>query len=144
MYEVFGPMDTEELNACAKGLREEGDDDRIRLLAKENGIPEFFAEGYIESGEEFADPLTAAMGKLDVEAAEYKNNQIPVEPILDFLKAECVNEDFARCVRHRTKSVKECMEKIEDSCKKIQKDTGKHYIADMVVFGWAKDYFKEA
>lgn len=102
MYEVFGPMDTEELNACAKGLREEGDDDRIRLLAKENGIPEFFAEGYIESGEEFADPLTAAMGKLDVEAAEYKNNQIPVEPILDFLKAECVNEDFARCVRHRT------------------------------------------
>lgn len=144
MYEVFGPMDTEELNACAKGLREEGDDDRIRLLAKENGIPEFFAEGYIESGEEFADPLTAAMGKLDVEAAEYKNNQIPVEPILDFLKAECVNEDFARCVRHRTKSVKECMEKIEDSCKKIQKDTGKHYAADMVVFGWAKDYFKEA
>ena len=31
MYEVFGPMDTEELNACAKGLREEGDDDRIRV-----------------------------------------------------------------------------------------------------------------
>lgn len=41
MYKVFGQMDTEELNACAKGLREEGDNDRIRLLAKENGIPEF-------------------------------------------------------------------------------------------------------
>ena len=79
-----------------------------------------------------------------MEAAEYKNNQIPVEPILDFLKAECVNEDFARRVRHRTKSVEECMTRIEDNCKKIQKDTGKHYVADMVVFGWAKDYFKEA
>ena len=107
-------MDTEELNACAKGLREEGDYDRIRLLARENGIPEFFAETYIESGEEFTDPMTAAMGKLDIEAAEYKNNQIPVEP------------------------------KIEDNCKTIQKDTGKHYAADMTVFNWAKDYFKEA
>ena len=102
MYKVFGKMDTEELNACAKGLREEGDNDRIRLLAKENGIPEFFADMYIETGEEFTDPMTAAMGKLDIEAAEYKNNQIPVEPIIDFLKAECTNEDFAVCVRHRT------------------------------------------
>ena len=144
MYKVFGQMDTEELNACAKGLREEGDNDRIRLLAKENGIPDFFADMFIETGEEFTDPMTAAMGKLDIEAAEYKNNQIPVEPIIDFLKAECTNEDFAMRVRHRTKSVQECMKKIEDNCKKIQKDTGKHYVADMVVFNWAKDYFKEA
>ncbi len=55
MYKVFGQMDTEELNACAKGLREEGDNDRIRLLAKENGIPDFFADMFIETGEEFTD-----------------------------------------------------------------------------------------
>lgn len=95
MYKVFGQMDTEELNACAKGLREEGDNDRIKLLAKENGIPDFFADMFIENGEEFTDPMTAAMGKLDIEAAGYKNNQIPVEPIIDFLKAECTNEEFA-------------------------------------------------
>lgn len=143
MYKVFGQMDTEELNACAKGLREEGDNDRIKLLAKENGIPDFFADMFIENGEEFIDPMTAAMGKLDIEAAGYKNNQIPVEPIIDFLKAECTKEDFAVRVRRRTKSVQECMKKIEDNCKKIQKDTGKHYVADMVVFNWAKDYFEE-
>ena len=88
--------------------------------------------------------MTAAMGKLDIEAAEYKNNQIPVEPIIDFLKAECTKEDFAVRVRRRTKSVQECMKKIEDNCEKIQKDTGKRYVADMVVFNWAKDYFEEA
>ena len=47
-------------------------------------------------------------------------------------------------VRRRTKSVQECMKKIEDNCEKIQKDTGKRYVADMVVFNWAKDYFEEA
>lgn len=146
MYDIFGNMDSiEEINACALGLLEEGDTERIKELAKENGIPEFFVQDMIEGrSKELTDNLNAAMGKLDVEAADYKNNQIPVEPILDYLKSQCTDEYFAVCVRRRTKSVKKCMELIEDNCKKIQKDTGKHYVADMTVFEWARDYFLEA
>lgn len=146
MYDIFGNMDSvEEINACASGLMQEGDTERVKELAKENGIPEFFSQDLIEGrSTELTDWMNAAMGKLDVEAEGYKNNQIPVEPILDYLKSQCVEEDFARCVRHRTKSISECMKKIEDNCKKIQKDTGKHYVADMTVFGWAREYFLEA
>lgn len=146
MYDIFGNMDSiEEINACALGLLQEGDTERIKELAKENGIPEFFAQDMIEGrSKELTDNLNAAMGKLDIEAAGYKNNQIPVEPILDYLKSQCTDERFAVCVRRRTKSVKNCMKLIEDNCKKIQKDTGKHYVADMTVFEWARDYFLEA
>ncbi len=108
MYDIFGNMDSiEEINACALGLLQEGDTERIKELAKENGIPEFFAQDMIEGrSKELTDNLNAAMGKLDIEAAGYKNNQIPVEPILDYLKSQCTDEHFAACVRRRTKSVK--------------------------------------
>ena len=146
MYDIFGNMDSiEEINACAAGLLQEGDGERILELAEENGIPEVFAQDLIEGrSTELTDCMNAAIGKLDIEAAGYKNNQIPVEPILDYLKSQCTDEHFAVCVRRRTKSVKKCMELIEDNCKKIQKDTGKHYVADMTVFEWARDYFLEA
>ena len=146
MYDIFGNMDSaEEMNACAAGLLQEGDTERIKELAKENGIPELFAQDLIEGrSEELVDYMNAAIGKLDIEAADYKNNQIPAEPILDYLKSQCIDERFAVSVRRRTKSVKACMTLIENNCKKIQKDTGKHYVADMTVFEWARDYFLEA
>lgn len=146
MYDIFGNMDSvEEMNACAQGLLQEGDTDRIKELVKENGIPEVFAQDLIEGhSTELTDYMNAAIGKLDIEAADYKNNQIPVEPILDYLKSQCIDEHFAACVRRRTRSVKDCMKLIEDNCRKIQRDTGKHYVADMTVFEWARDYFLEA
>ena len=71
MYDIFGNMDSiEEINACALGLLQEGDTERIKELAKENGIPEFFAQDMIEGrSKELTDNLNAAMGKLDIEAA---------------------------------------------------------------------------
>lgn len=146
MYDIFGNMDSiEEINACAAGLLQEGDGERILELAEENGIPEVFAQDLIEGrSTELTDCMNAAIGKLDIEAAGYKNNQIPVEPILDYLKSQCIDEHFAVCVRRRTRSVKNCMKLIEENCKKIQKDTGKHYVADMTVFEWARVYFLEA
>jgi len=35
------------------------------------------------------------------------------------------------------------MTRIENNCKKIQKDTGRHWVADLTVFHWARDYFLE-
>lgn len=145
MYEIFGNFDNyEEINACAAGLKAEGDTENLKKLAKENGIQEDFVELYMDGmTEELTDWMNAAMGKLDVEGAEYKNNQIPVEPILDYLRSLCTEEQFARSVRRRTKTIKECMKGIEEKCKKIQQDTGKHYVADLTVFHWARDYFLE-
>ena len=49
MYDIFGNMDSiEEINACAAGLLQEGDGERILELAEENGIPEVFAQDLIE------------------------------------------------------------------------------------------------
>lgn len=62
MYDIFGNMDSiEEINACALGLLEEGDTERIKELAKENGIPEFFTQDMIEGrSKELTDNMNAA------------------------------------------------------------------------------------
>lgn len=92
MYEIFGNFDSiEELNACAVGLAAEGDIENLKKLAEENGIQEFFVKQMAE-GQEFVGWMEAAMGKLDVEGKAYKNNQIPVEPVLDYLRSLCIEE----------------------------------------------------
>ena len=49
MYEIFGNFDSyEEINACAKGLKAEGDIENLKKLAKENGILEDFVELYMD------------------------------------------------------------------------------------------------
>lgn len=145
MYEIFGNFDSyEEINACAEGLKAEGDLENIKKLAKENGIPENLADAYISGAmEELTGWMDAAIGKLEVEGENYKNNQIPVEPVLDYLKSLCIEAQFAMAVRRRTKTIENCMKQIEENCKDIQRKTGKHYVADLTVFHWARDYFME-
>jgi hypothetical protein len=145
MFDIFGKFDSvEELNMCAAGLKAEGDTENLKTLAKENGIYKFQVEEYISglSGE-LTDLMNAALGRIDIEGAEYKNNQVPVQPIMDYLKSQCVEEAFATCALKKTKEISECMKKIENECKKIQKETGKNYVADMTVFNWAKEYYME-
>lgn len=145
MFDTFGNFDScEEINACAAGLMEEGDIEHIKLLANENGLNEFMTQAYIEGmADELTDWMNAAIGKLDVEAGEYKNNQIPVEPVTDYLKTLCIEQGFAKAVRSKKKTLKECMTRIENKCEEIQKNTGKHWVADMTVFHWARDYYLE-
>lgn len=145
MYDTFGNFDSyEEINTCAEGLFEENDLEHIKLLAAENGLNEYMTEMYIAGqSAELTDWMNAAMGKLEVEGEAYKNNQIPVEPIIDYLRTLCIEMQFAIAVRRKNKCIKECMELIENNCKKIQHDTGKHYVADLTVFHWARDYFLE-
>lgn len=146
MYEVFGIFDSvEEINTCATSLVEEGDINNLWILAKENGIPEALVEMYLEGSYqgELSDWMNAAFGRLDVEVAEYKNNQIPAEPVVDYLKAQCTEEEFARQVRKKDKSLKECLHQIEEKCKEIQRKENKNWVADMTLFGWARDYYLE-
>ena len=74
MFENFGEFNTfEEINELAENLFNEGDLESIKTLAKENGIPADMAKMYI-SGDLpcLCDAMTAAVGKLDVEARELK------------------------------------------------------------------------
>ena len=80
MFDSFGIMTTEELNELANNLKNEGDKDSIKALAKENGLDPDIAKAFI-SGEipVFADVLSAAIGKIDIEAKELKPKEIVVD-----------------------------------------------------------------
>lgn len=115
MFEIFGEMESlEQLNMTAEGLKNEGDNENLYKLAEENGIDQAFAEMYIAGELEnlCCDVATAAIGKLEVEAAELK----PVEIIADwieYIKQQCNdNEEFAKAVRRKGKTLKGCIGKL--------------------------------
>lgn len=70
MYEKFGEFDSaEELNRAAAAQKAEGDQEALKTLAKENGIDEDDMTDYWDGTvETFCTPLTAAIGKIEVEA----------------------------------------------------------------------------
>ncbi len=111
MFEIFGNMDSyEEINNAAEGMKNEGDTENLRKLAEENGIDEAFVELYLNGDmEKLCDVAIAAMGKIDIEAAELK----PVEIMNDwteYIKTLCSdNEEFACAVRNRKKSLVGCI-----------------------------------
>lgn len=111
MFELFGEMDSyEELNETAAGLLAEGDVKNIRILAEENGLDPELTEMYIK-GElsELTDAVTAALGKIEVEAAELQPQEILLDWI-DYIRG-CAGkeEEMARAVRKKGKSVKACI-----------------------------------
>ncbi len=142
MYEIFGNFDSvEELNACAEGLKAAGDTEKLAELAKENGIPELFAEDYINgNSEELTDWMNAAIGKLEIEAAAHTDKYVPAEPVADYLKSLCIEEQFARRVRRRTKSMEKCMEFIEKKTGELVRK-GIMHVPALTCFQWGRDYF---
>ena len=78
MFEKFGEFDSYgEINELAENLLNEGDTESLKVMAKENGIQSDFVDMYLQ-GEipVLCDQLTAALGKIDVEAAELKPKEI--------------------------------------------------------------------
>ena len=111
MFDIFGEFNTyEEINQAAQGLKAEQDIKNLRILAEENGIEKEIANLYISGQlDELTDCETAAIGKLDVEAAELKPKEI-MEDWLNYIKG-CVEKDekMARAVRKKGKSLKGCI-----------------------------------
>lgn len=108
MWDKFGEFDSaEEINELAVNLRKEGDADSLKALARENGIDPDLAEAFLD-GEllYLCDDMAAAIGKIEIEAAELK----PVEIMADwveYLKARCFEDaETARAVRRKGKSLK--------------------------------------
>lgn len=111
MFEKFGELSSfEEINELAENLFNEGDTDSLKVMAKENGIQKDFVEMYLK-GEipMLCDALTAALGKIDIEAAELKPKEI-MEDWVEYLRGQCMeNEVLAHQVRKKGKSLKGCI-----------------------------------
>lgn len=111
LFEKFGEMNSyKEINELVENLFNEGDFKSIKVVAKENGIEEEIVDLYIQ-GEipELCDPLTAALGKIEVENAELKPKEI-MQDWVEFLKGQCMeNESLALEVRKTGKSLKGCI-----------------------------------
>ena len=107
MYDKFGEFDTpEEINQAAAAQRQQGDEDALRLLARENGIDEEDAEDYYDGAiDALVNPATAAIGKLNVVTADLRLGGVLLDWIAE-LRDMCVkSEDFARAVRRKGKDL---------------------------------------
>lgn len=111
MFERFGEMESaKEINELAVNLFNEGDVESLRAMAEENGITEDFVEIFCE-GEipELCDPMTAALGKIEIESAELQPKEI-MEDWVEYIKSQCMeNELMAYSVRKKGKSLKGCI-----------------------------------
>ena len=103
MFEKFGELSSfEEINELAENLFHEGDTDSLKVMARENGIQEDFVEMYLK-GEipVLCDALTAALGKIHIEAAELKPKEI-MEDWVEYLRGQCMeHEELALQVRKK-------------------------------------------
>lgn len=108
MWDRFGEFDSAaEINELAVNLRKEGDADSLKELARENGLDPELAEAFLNGDLLYlCDDMAAAIGKIEIEAAELK----PVEIMADwveYLKARCFEDaGTARAVRRKGKSLK--------------------------------------
>ena len=110
LWKKFGEMNScAEINELAENLLNEGDLASLREMAAENGVADMvdmYCEGEIP---DLCDALSAAIGKIDVEAAELKPVEI-MEDWVEYLKTQCLeNELLARQVRKKGKSLKGCI-----------------------------------
>lgn len=112
MFEQFGEMDSaEEINTLALNLRTEGDMESIKKLAAENGLDPDEAEDFIAGDiDELCNALSAALGKLDLEAKELGCREL-MSDWVDWIRAACSTKDasgnysFAVNVRKKDKSL---------------------------------------
>lgn len=111
MWDRFGELDSyRDINELAQNLFNEDDTDSLKAMAAENGIGQDFVSMYLAGDiPELCDPLTAALGKIDVEAAELKPKEI-MEDWVEYLRGQCLeSEDVACAVRRKGKSLKGCI-----------------------------------
>lgn len=111
MFEIYGEFDSaEEINKTAEGLRDEGDTEGLKKLAEENGFSEYDVEDYMDGViKELANPLMAALGKLDVECKELKVYEI-MEDWIGYIRVQCSEDhNMAIAVRRKGKHIKDCI-----------------------------------
>lgn len=114
MFDKFGEMSSyTEINELANNLANEGDQESLREMAAENGIPEELVGLYLAGDvPELCDALTAAIGKLDIECEKLKPKEI-MEDWVEYIRTQCLENDLlARQVRKKGKNLEGCIAKL--------------------------------
>lgn len=131
MFDKFGNFNSwEELNKAAAGQKEEGDTIALMELAKENGICKEDAEDYMDGTiTELCTPLTAAIGKIEIETADLKPKGI-MKDWIDYVTKLCSdNPEITLAVRKNDKSLKGCIGQLlkwgHDNMQEIDSDIKK-------------------
>lgn len=111
MFDKFGEMGSSaEINELAANLKTEGDLDSIRQLATENGIDKEVADAYIDGYiPALCDELSAALGKLNIEAKESKVDELTGD-WCEYIKQRCLEDlQMSAAVRSKGKTLKGCI-----------------------------------
>lgn len=111
MYDKFGEFDScEEVNRAAAAQKAEGDKEALEILAKENGIDPEDVRDYLDGVvEELCTPLTAALGKLEVESESLGLFGI-FQSWKEMLVDEAIkNQDLQENIRKKGKKLKDAL-----------------------------------
>ena len=114
MFDKFGEMESAaQINELATNLKNEGDRDSIKALAKENGIDEEVANAFIDGIIPFlCDDMSAALGKLSIEAKEVKAEEL-ISVWCEYIKQRCMEEEaMSKAVRAKGKTFNGCVAEI--------------------------------
>lgn len=130
MFDRFGEFDSAvEINETAVNLRKEGDTDSLKVLAGENGIDPEILEVFMDGGLLYiCDDMTAAIGKIEVEAKELKCAEI-LGDWVEYIKAQCMERPEMACrIRRKGKSLAGCVAKILEWSFKHQTEVDKKIV----------------
>lgn len=143
---AFGDFKSaEEINACAAGLKAEGDTDSVKALAEENGIDREMVKMFL-SGEipELCDDMTAAMGRLNTELKEITGREKPlletvIKPHLDSLVTD---PEICRAILDGKHTMLEIAKQMWHEASKIKVNNGA-FIPDWYIRDKTEEYYRK-
>lgn len=141
LFPKFGEFDSmEELNAKANELNQK----QLQEFAHENGISEDMVEMFTQGilPVLVPDPMTAAIGKLEVEVAALSEKNMEVgNGIAEYLKQKAMEDDtLARAIRRKGKNLQQICEDVWKEASKRKKGNCA-YIPPFEVFQMARAYY---
>lgn len=111
MFDEFGRMDLDGINARAEELANAGNGDGVRQLAGENGLPDDLVTAYLEGDTDYLceDVTDAALGRIDIEADDLGAEEI-MGDWADYVRALVMDsEKMAAAVMDPGKSFAGCV-----------------------------------
>ena len=119
MFDKFGKFESfEEINRAAAAQKEQGDEEALVALALENGLDREDAEDYMDGAiDKLCTPLSAALGRLRVEAEELKLQREMID-LYEEIVATLMNNEKRDFIKHgimrKDKSLAEYLAKVMD------------------------------
>ncbi len=147
MFDTFGEFDCySEINMLAESLKEEGDIDSLRLLAEENGLQDYVEDYICERCDELCDPVTAAIGKMEVEYGQATSYKELAKDVKDYLESNCDDLDFAMEIRKRGKKMEGCaieiLKKMRQSARYVSVgNISCHYCGPTQMYQIIREYY---